>query len=132
MATRGQLVNNTSIPLIFMGGWSGHESLAIPLGFQHAWREWELEADRVAVAAVARAGWDPDGLAAYLARTQPETLTRSTLPPRASRLAALQQATADLARVATVPPGAFPRIQEELCPLAKQPERRRAPSLVRK
>jgi predicted Zn-dependent protease len=37
-ATRGQIINYASLPLIFMGGWTGYAiyqgaGLAIPLGF---------------------------------------------------------------------------------------------------
>src|SRR5881296_3601969 len=48
-ATRGQLVNIASIPLIFMGGWTGYAirqaaGLAIPLGFLKFTQSMESEA----------------------------------------------------------------------------------------
>src|SRR5437588_1624080 len=49
-ATRGQLINYGSIPLIFLGGWTGYAirqgaGLAIPLGFLTFSRGFESEAD---------------------------------------------------------------------------------------
>src|ERR1017187_1868242 len=49
-ATRGELINYASIPLIFMGGWAGYAirqgaGLAIPLGFLQFSRNMEAEAD---------------------------------------------------------------------------------------
>src|SRR5579871_5758634 len=49
-ATRGQLVNYGTLPLIFMGGWAGYAvrqamTLAIPMGFLKFSRSMEVEAD---------------------------------------------------------------------------------------
>ena len=49
-ATRGQIANLATIPLIFMGGWTGYgirqaASIAIPLGFLSFSRGFESEAD---------------------------------------------------------------------------------------
>src|SRR5690242_14382900 len=49
-ATRGQVINIASIPLIFMGGWTGYAirqgaGLAIPLGFLKFSQSMEAEAD---------------------------------------------------------------------------------------
>src|ERR1700691_4195744 len=49
-ATRGQLINIATIPLIFMGGWTGYAirqgaGLAIPLGFLDFTRGMEREAE---------------------------------------------------------------------------------------
>src|SRR5215467_14565344 len=49
-ATRGQIVNYGSIPLIFLGGWTGYAirqgmGLAIPMGFLTFSRAFESEAD---------------------------------------------------------------------------------------
>ena len=61
MATRGQVENMSSIPLIFIGGWTGVHSqtganVLVPAGFQKMQREYELEADRFGVELAARAG----------------------------------------------------------------------------
>src|SRR5258708_11734013 len=51
-ATQGQVANNASIPLIFMGGWismgEGDESL-VPMAFRSTLRRLEVEADVLAV-----------------------------------------------------------------------------------
>src|SRR5690242_8751607 len=49
-ATKGELINIASIPLIFMGGWTGYAirqgaGLAIPLGFLKFSQSMEAEAD---------------------------------------------------------------------------------------
>src|ERR1019366_8500005 len=48
--TRGQMVNQASMPLIIMGGWSGYAigqgaALAVPFGFLEFQRKSELESD---------------------------------------------------------------------------------------
>ncbi len=50
-ATRGELINIASIPLIFMGGWTGYAirqgaGLAIPMGFLTFSRSFEREGGR--------------------------------------------------------------------------------------
>ena len=53
------------IPIIFMGGWSGScsDAALVPVGFLAVQRSYELEADAAAVQVVARAGFDPGGVA---------------------------------------------------------------------
>jgi predicted Zn-dependent protease len=63
-ATRGQLINYASIPLIFMGGWAGYAirqaaTLAIPMGFLEFSRTMETEADRLGLEYVYKSGYDP-------------------------------------------------------------------------
>jgi beta-barrel assembly-enhancing protease len=61
-----RLTNVGNLPLIFMGGCP--ESHAVPLGLLPTLREQELEADALAAAAIARAGFDPAAFVSYLER----------------------------------------------------------------
>jgi predicted Zn-dependent protease len=63
-ATRGQLINYASIPLIFMGGWAGYAirqaaGLAIPMGFLQFSRGMETQADQLGLAYLYKTGYDP-------------------------------------------------------------------------
>ena len=59
--TRGQIANQASIPLIFMGGWTGYgvrqaSQLAVPLGYLTFARGFEIDADKEAVRMLGAAG----------------------------------------------------------------------------
>ena len=69
--TRVQIVNQSAIPLINMGGWNGYAirqgaSLAVPIGFLAFQRKHELESDQLAVRFLSSAGYDPQALARLL------------------------------------------------------------------
>jgi beta-barrel assembly-enhancing protease len=103
--TRGQIVNQATIPLIMMGGWSGYAirqgaALAIPTGFLASQRKNELESDQLAARILSSAGYDPQALAHYIERVQPaDPPLRNALAPypdKDQRLAALQAAIQQL------------------------------------
>jgi beta-barrel assembly-enhancing protease len=134
-ATRGQLVNFASIPLIFLGGWSGYavrqgSGMVIPMGMLSLQRQFELAADRSAVQAMTAAGYDPDALRRYIERNQidPASNPFSTLPARDKRLAALQEAAAAQTPAAAPASDGLAPIQEEVRRLTALPPRR-VPSL---
>lgn len=99
-ASKGQLVNWGTLPLIFMGGWGGFgarqaASLLIPMGFLQFSRNAENEADRLGAQYMWACGYDPHALASFFEKLQtkdkkkPGTLARifSTHPMTADRIA---------------------------------------------
>lgn len=102
-ATRGQLVNIASIPLIFMGGWTGYAirqgaGLAIPMGFLTFSRGFEREADYFGLQYLYKAGYDPTSFVDFFEKMQtlekkkPGTLSKvfSTHPMTDDRIKASQ------------------------------------------
>jgi predicted Zn-dependent protease len=74
-ATRGQIVNLASIPLIFMGGWTGYGirqaiSVAIPIGFLQFSRNFESEADLLGLQYLYKAGYDPTSFVDFFEKIQ--------------------------------------------------------------
>ena len=74
-ASKGQVVNWGTLPLIFLGGWGGFiaqqaASLAIPLGFLKFSRGAEEEADMFAAQYVWAAGYDPHSYATFFEKLQ--------------------------------------------------------------
>ena len=63
-ATRGELIDYASIPLLFTGGWAGFAArraigLAVPTGLLRFSRGMETEADRLGLEYLYRSGYDP-------------------------------------------------------------------------
>ena len=118
-----QGARNTPIPLIFMGGWQGYavpqdQSMAVPLGFVKAYRQNELDADALAVQAMAAAGYNPTSLIDYITRLQPADAlptpaTRPT-PDRDARLTALRAAIEKLPAATYPAHDNFAAIQEQV------------------
>jgi beta-barrel assembly-enhancing protease len=74
-ASKGELVNYASIPLIFVGGWGGYiaqqvAGLAIPLGFLKFTRAAEKEADRLGAQYMWAAGYDPNAMITFFEKIQ--------------------------------------------------------------
>jgi predicted Zn-dependent protease len=98
-ATKTQLAEQATVPLIYMGGWTGYAirqnmALSIPLGMLKFVRTQELDADLIAARLMSAAGFQPARLAEYVERMQPADPAtpdaRSPLPSRADRVAALR------------------------------------------
>jgi len=102
-ATRGDLVNYGSIPLIFLGGWTGYAirqgmGLAIPMGFLSFSRGFEAEADLLGLEYMYKAGYDPESFVDFFEKVQsqekrkPGTMSKvfSSHPPTDDRIKSAQ------------------------------------------
>ncbi len=74
-ATRGELANIMTIPLIFMGGWAGYAirqgaGLAIPMGFLTFSRSFEREADFLGLQYLYKSGYDPTAFVDFFEKIQ--------------------------------------------------------------
>jgi predicted Zn-dependent protease len=113
-ATRGQLINYGSIPLIFLGGWTGYAirqgaGLAIPLGFLNFSRGFEREADFLGLQYLYKAGYDPGAFVDFFEKIQslekkkPGTISKvfSSHPMTDDRIKASQE---EIQKVLTAKP----------------------------
>jgi beta-barrel assembly-enhancing protease len=74
-ASRGQVANIASLPLIFLGGWPGFlirqgAGLAIPMTFLKFSRGFEQEADLLGVQYAYKAGYDPTAFVDFFERIE--------------------------------------------------------------
>src|SRR5271155_1704898 len=74
-ATRGQLARFATIPLIFVGGWTGYAirqgaGLAIPMGFLTFSRAFESQADYFGLQYMYKAGYDPTAFVDFFEKIQ--------------------------------------------------------------
>lgn len=103
-ATKGQLINFATIPLIFMGGWTGYAirqgaSVAIPLGFLKFSQSMESEADFLGLQYMYKTGYDPTAFVDFfekietLEKKKPGTLSKifSSHPPTEDRIKKAQE-----------------------------------------
>ena len=135
--TRAQLIGVSGAPLIYMGGWNGYSAdnrkSLVPLGLLWNMRRFEEEADRMAIPALARAGYDPAALVAYLRRVQPERTAEDypAMPEKARRLAGMEAAIRELPSAAFDTRNRLPGIQGELRRLSPSVPKPEPPRLRR-
>ncbi|MEQ1945757.1 MAG: M48 family metallopeptidase [Bryobacteraceae bacterium] len=98
-ATRGNIAQLSTIPLIFLGGWTGYgirqaASVAIPVGFLTFSRGFESEADLLGLQYMYKSGYDPGAFVDFFEKIQslekkkPGTMSKifSSHPPTADRI----------------------------------------------
>ena len=103
-ATRGEIAQLATIPLIFMGGWTGYgiqqaASVAIPIGFLKFSRGFESEADLLGLEYMYKSGYDPGAFVDFFEKIQslekkkPGTMSKvfSTHPMTDDRISTAQK-----------------------------------------
>ena len=103
-ATRGEIAQLATIPLIFMGGWTGYgiqqaAGIAIPIGFLSFSRGFESEADMLGLQYMYKSGYDPEAFVDFFEKIQsmekkkPGTMSKvfSTHPMTEDRIRVAQK-----------------------------------------
>jgi predicted Zn-dependent protease len=140
-ATRGQVANLASIPLIFLGGWTGYgirqaAGLAIPMTFLKFSRGFEKEADFLGLQYLYAAGYDPTSMVQFFERIKAQekkksraiTKVFSTHPLTADRIKEVQKSINEILPNKpeyAINTSEFERVKERLAALGS---RRRDPS----
>jgi predicted Zn-dependent protease len=108
-ATRGQIANYATLPLVLWGGWTGYAvrqgaGLGIPLGFLSFDRRFESEADMLGIQYMYKAGYDPTATVdlfermVSLQKRKPGTIAKvfNTHPMTEDRLVQTQKNIAEM------------------------------------
>jgi beta-barrel assembly-enhancing protease len=108
-ATRGEIAQLATIPLIFMGGAAAYgiyqaAGLLVPMSFLHFSREFEAEADYLGIQYMYKSGYDPTAFVDFfekvetLEKRKPGTVSKlfASHPPTESRIVKSQKEIADL------------------------------------
>jgi beta-barrel assembly-enhancing protease len=139
-ATRDGIAQQATIPLTFVGpiGYGGTPGagLVVPVGWLKFQRQNESEADLIAVKIASSAGYDPTGLAQYVARVQQDpppgqAAAFSPFPGRDQRVEAIEKAIQALPAQTYATSGDFARIQEEVRLALPPPSNTAKPTLQR-
>jgi predicted Zn-dependent protease len=116
--TRSRSGQKATVPVFFV--WNSGTAALAPA----ATVAYEPEADRLAIQFAASAGYDPSGLASFIARVQPARAARNTFTgyaPRGERVRAIQEAIRALPRQNYASSADFTRIEQEVRRLAPPP-----------
>jgi beta-barrel assembly-enhancing protease len=103
-ATKGELMQLATIPLIFYGGWTGYGirqamQLAIPMSYLQFSKMYETDADKLGLQYMYKTGYDPNAFVDFFEKLQsmekkkPGTMAKvfSDHPPTGSRIVAVQK-----------------------------------------
>lgn len=117
-ATRAQVTNLPPAPILFVSSPTANDQSPLPGNLQSLEQSFETEADQIAVAILAQAGYDPHALADYLARLQYDgpTAQSSALPNRDERVTAIRSA------IRRLPRNQFSLMQDQLRRLLPAPD----------
>ena len=89
-ATRGQIIQYATIPLLFIGGWAGYgiqqaANFAIPMTMLKFSREFEEQADFLGVQYMYKAGYDPAAMVQFFERLKAKQKKNKNFLARAFR-----------------------------------------------
>jgi predicted Zn-dependent protease len=134
-ASRGQVINLASLPLIFLGGWAGFAvrqgaGLAVPLAFLKFSRAFEEEADLLGLQYLYKSGYDPTAFVDFFERMEamekrkPGTVSQlfRSHPNVASRIKSTQKSIQELLSTQpqyVVDTSEFREVTQELTGLAR-------------